>query len=417
MPNGFPENLSDMAEEMNIGLVQRGTVDWVGGIELEKNLIEATRRYAEKEGKTVQFTLLGQRGSDSNKRSIAGDAFEKLNQLEWPPPDSERTKDLREGTWRSGIFRRSKEKTERLIRIEDRDNKGRYLKEAGVDFIYPPFVIPTDYQKHSATWICDFQHKFLPEYFSGKEIARRDKLFQSLATRVDVIVVSSETAVGHYREFYPSAEVDLVSLPFRIILPEGLFEKDPTPVPKKYHLPENFFVVCNQFWEHKNHTVVLDAVEKLIADGVDCTVAMTGRIHDDRNPQYAEGLLTEIQQRGLYQNIRVLGLVPKEDQLQLIRTARAVIQPSFFEGWSTIVEESHALGAKMILSDLPVHREQTHPSAVFFDPRNRDELCDAMRQEMELPSSGASMGAPEYPDLILKFGKQFYDLAASKSRS
>jgi glycosyltransferase involved in cell wall biosynthesis len=63
---------------------------------------------------------------------------------------------------------------------------------------------------------------------------------------------------------------------------------------------------------------------------------------------------------------------------QLFRCAAAVVQPSRFEGWSTVVEDAKALGRPLIVSDLPVHVEQSH-SAVspfnFFKAGDAEDLA------------------------------------------
>jgi glycosyltransferase involved in cell wall biosynthesis len=60
-----------------------------------------------------------------------------------------------------------------------------------------------------------------------------------------------------------------------------------------------------------------------------------------------------------------------------MRASIAVINPSLIEGWSTTVEEAKSLGVPLILSDIPVHREQTQ-EAMFFDPRSARSLAETM---------------------------------------
>jgi glycosyltransferase involved in cell wall biosynthesis len=86
---------------------------------------------------------------------------------------------------------------------------------------------------------------------------------------------------------------------------------------------------------------------------------------------------------GLERHIRILGLLPAGEQLQLVRRAAALVQPSLFEGWSTVVEEARALGKTVFLSDLPVHREQNPPGARYFPPRDAGALADLIAAEWE----------------------------------
>ena len=61
-----------------------------------------------------------------------------------------------------------------------------------------------------------------------------------------------------------------------------------------------------------------------------------------------------------------------------MRAAVAVINPSLFEGWSTTVEEAKSIGVPQLLSDLPVHREQSPLLCKYFDPHNSEDVADVI---------------------------------------
>jgi glycosyltransferase involved in cell wall biosynthesis len=75
-------------------------------------------------------------------------------------------------------------------------------------------------------------------------------------------------------------------------------------------------------------------------------------------------------------------MVPRADQIEIFRHAALVVQPSLFEGWSTVVEDAKAVAAPMLLSDLPVHREQTAgvQRAWTFQPRDPDALASRLAE-------------------------------------
>ena len=79
--------------------------------------------------------------------------------------------------------------------------------------------------------------------------------------------------------------------------------------------------------------------------------------------------------------MRILGLIPRVDQIQLMRRCLAVIQPSLFEGWSTVIEDARALGKPMLVSDFPVHLEQNPPHTYFFERHNPDQLASLMYEK------------------------------------
>jgi glycosyltransferase involved in cell wall biosynthesis len=75
---------------------------------------------------------------------------------------------------------------------------------------------------------------------------------------------------------------------------------------------------------------------------------------------------------------RPLGMVPSADLMGLMHHSIAVINPSKFEGWSTTVEEAKSMGKIIVLSDIPVHREQAPERAAFFDPEDAAQLADTL---------------------------------------
>ena len=74
-----------------------------------------------------------------------------------------------------------------------------------------------------------------------------------------------------------------------------------------------------------------------------------------------------------------MGVIPREHQLGLMKHSLAVIQPSKFEGWSTVVEDAKSLQKQILLSNIPVHVEQMGDSAYYFEPDSAEQLKTLMR--------------------------------------
>jgi glycosyltransferase involved in cell wall biosynthesis len=71
--------------------------------------------------------------------------------------------------------------------------------------------------------------------------------------------------------------------------------------------------------------------------------------------------------------------------LTLMKNAQAVIQPSLFEGWSTVVEDAKALYQTLIVSDIAVHQEQLEQKAYYFPPNDYVTLAHKMTEVMNDP--------------------------------
>jgi glycosyltransferase involved in cell wall biosynthesis len=228
----------------------------------------------------------------------------------------------------------------------------------------PPWRTPVK----TVGWIPDFQHVYLPQYFAPGENRSRNETFHRLAEQADLVMLSSQTALGHYRTFAPvqAEKGRVVQFPSRFATME--FPEESLAVLEKYHLPRKFALISNQFWAHKNHTVVVEALARLRRERKTIPVVMTGLPADPRDPsnRYLSELFQAIACADAWEMIRVLFQVPYEDLVSLVRLAAVVVQPSRFEGWSTMVQDAKALGRPLLCSDLPVHREQAPEALGFF---------------------------------------------------
>jgi glycosyltransferase involved in cell wall biosynthesis len=89
-----------------------------------------------------------------------------------------------------------------------------------------------------------------------------------------------------------------------------------------------------------------------------------------------------------------------------MRESRAVIQPSLFEGWSTVIEDAKALGVPVIASDLPVHLEQLGKEGAFFSRTDATELADKIRLFLH-EDHGRVAAGKLYEESVRAFGEQF----------
>ena len=226
-------------------------------------------------------------------------------------------------------------------------------------------------------WIPDFQHVHLPEFFDQSDLDRRNTTFRRLAEKATVVMLSSEAARRDFAESVPQYAGKGRVVPFPSLLAFEEFTEDPTATRKKFNLPEKFALVANQFWAHKNHALVVQALSLLQRD--DIHVVMTGLPSDHRDPanRNFSALLQAIAAAGLNSQITILGLAPYTDLINLMRTAALIIQPSRFEGWSTVVQDAIALGRPLLCSDIAVHREQA-PKALGFFGTDRAEVLSEL---------------------------------------
>jgi glycosyltransferase involved in cell wall biosynthesis len=228
----------------------------------------------------------------------------------------------------------------------------------------------------AVAWFPDFQHRRLPQLFSLAARWRRDLGFRAQMASGRSIVLSSESALRDCRALYPDLTNDVSVVRFATQPPPDMLTANPPDVLAQHGLPPGYFYLPNQFWRHKNHQVVLDALTILKQRGVEVVVVASGSSEDFREPDHFDGLMRQVEARGLGTNFRYLGVIPLDHVYALLRASMALINSSRFEGWSTTVEEAKSFGVPMILSDLDVHREQTGSTARYFGADDPKMLAD-----------------------------------------
>jgi glycosyltransferase involved in cell wall biosynthesis len=218
----------------------------------------------------------------------------------------------------------------------------------------------------SIAWFPDLQHRRLPHLFSRQARIRRELGLRMQIMSERTIMVSSEDARRDCDKFYPSLQKRARVVRFATHPPRTLLSIEVGEVIEKYGLPACFFYLPNQFYKHKNHQVVIDALEILKRRGVDIVIAASGSSQNSQDGNYFLNLMAQVEHRGIQANFRYLGMIPIGHVYALLRSSAALINPSSFEGWSTTVEEAKSFGAPMILSDIGVHREQAGDRALYF---------------------------------------------------
>ena len=244
---------------------------------------------------------------------------------------------------------------------------------------------------HMISWIPDFQHRHFPLYFNKKDARKRDFFYSSIAHNSRRrIVLSSESCLDDFRRFYEPIKckpyiVSFVSNIERII--RNLDKNREVSILAENGISNDKYVcIMNQFWQHKNHKVVFDAIINLYTKYPDSNLkfVFTGIMEDYRNPDYIQSLKTVANDPMVAPHIKMLGYISKEEQIAIMKNAEFIIQPSLFEGWGTVVEEAKVLDKTILLSDIPVHREQKSDKCVLFNPHNAEALAELIHDEIQI---------------------------------
>lgn len=353
-------NKAQRSEVMRVAFPLIQSASWTGGYNYLLNLFRSVQKY--QAGRIMPILFCGEDADENDLQP-----FHEIAGLE---------------IVRSAIFDANK-KSSRLFRslLFGLDYDVLHLfSQYKIDAVFENaiffgwrFPIP------AIAWMPDFQHRQLRDQFGFWAYWRREFGFRAQVATGRTIMLSSEDARKDCEHFYPDAIGKTAVVHFAAPIPAELIENAPETVIREYQLPPQFFYLPNQFWKHKNHLVVIEALDLLKRQDCEVVVVATGNPLDPRHPEYFGQLKVSVESLGLRDNFRILGLVPRRHVISLMRVCTALINPSYFEGWSSTVEEARSLGVPMLLSDIGVHREQMGTGAVYFAPDDASVLATKLR--------------------------------------
>ncbi|MGQ0792561.1 MAG: glycosyltransferase family 4 protein [Deltaproteobacteria bacterium] len=297
----------------------------------------------------------------------------------------------------------------------------RLFRRRGVDALFAPTILFGCPDVAALSWFPDFQHAHFPQMFSEAEGASRNKTFLKSAEASTRVILMCEAVKRDFAAFAPQyAQKARVIHPMTLI-PESVYETQARSILGVYSLPERFIYLPNQFWKHKNHEIAFHAVKILKSRGVKVNLVCTGSPSDYRHPSYFPELSRKISEWNIREEAIYLGLVPREHVLLLMRESLAVLNPSLFEGWGYTVDEARSLGKRVILSDIPAHREQNPPKAEYFNPEDSEALADKLARIWAEASPGADLGLEREARLhqgarLAAYGETFLSVATEAVR-
>ncbi|SEQ18471.1 glycosyltransferase family 4 protein [Neolewinella agarilytica] len=376
------------AGRMTLGIIFTHNENWIGGTYYILNLVSSMTHLPEERKPRLKVFCW----KDSEFEQISRTGYPYLEKCLLPA---------------SGLVEKVANGLGR--KVLGRNLVGQRFAADTVDALFPAtFAAVFDNISRKVFWIQDFQEFHLPELFPASTLTRRDKVRRRLAMGDNEIVLSSEDAHNDYQQMFPGSRARVHVLPFAVTHPDyGTLSI--TALREKFNLPEQYFFSPNQFWQHKNQFAILKAVKELKEEYPEVVVAFTGKMQDSRNPEYIPSLEKFVEDHGLQHNIRFLGFIDRKDQLGLMNHAAAVIQPSRFEGWSTVVEDAKAMNQVIFASNLGVHKEQLGDKAYFFSPLQPAELAELMRRLLNEPGA---FPRPEfhYDRRVRAFGENFISI-------
>jgi glycosyltransferase involved in cell wall biosynthesis len=215
---------------------------------------------------------------------------------------------------------------------------------------------------------------------------QREKTWGDGVRRAALVTVGSEEAKAQLCHFYGVTPERVFVLPFptpqnAIDIAKGSIDAPAhQDVRGKYGIKGDFLFYPAQFWPHKNHVNLLNALKLLKERGRDISLVLAGSNHG--NHGHVENVARDL---GVADRVHFCGFVPYEDILSFYREARALCYVSFFGPENLPPLEAMALGCPLILSHVDGVKALHGDGPVLADPRKPDAIADAVEFVLDHP--------------------------------
>lgn len=283
----------------------------------------------------------------------------------------------------------------RLLPAESRRHEIRLQTQEGIfdhldrfDVYFCPFgsLWPRPVPKPAVLTFHDMQERFFPEFFTPAQHVERYYHYDWSLRMADAVVAVSE--------FTKRSCVELAGVPAAKIV-RVHHAPDELPASRRPRIgaleDESFLFYPANFWAHKNHLRLLEALallrrERGLRVPLVCTGSLLGR---ETEWQDAVG------RAGLADQVVHLGLRPRAELSWLFHEARGLVFPSLFEGFGIPVIEAMQCGCPVLCSGTTALPEIATGRALFFDPADANSIADGIQrfwQDEELRTRLAAAG-------------------------
>ena len=238
---------------------------------------------------------------------------------------------------------------------------------------FPSFNAPIFYPGKFVVTIHDMIHHFFPGKKKARLIHRaayRAVMGSAIVRSRKIIAVSENTKKDIMKNYRVS--------PGKIeVIYEGVGEKFSGAQDLdrgKFAITKPYILFVGVWRQYKNLPRAAAAFDILRQRyGHDLQLALAGKI----DPFYPE-IEREVMSAKQAADIRALGYVSDTELVALYRHASLFVLPSLIEGFGLIGAEAQSAGVPVAASDIPVLREVLGAGALYFDPRNVEDMAAKM---------------------------------------
>jgi glycosyltransferase involved in cell wall biosynthesis len=224
--------------------------------------------------------------------------------------------------------------------------------------------------------VWDLQHRlqpWFPEVSTNGIWAGRELQYQHFLKRASYVIVGTDAGSNEVELFYQVPKFRIRKLPH----PTPSFATFPVDtnealITEKYGIEKNYIFYPAQFWPHKNHINLLQAI-RLIRDiyRLELTLVLVGA--DKGNKTYVQKTANDL---GISHHVHFLGFVPQTDLWSLYKNAALMSYVSLCGPENLPPLEAFAVGCPVLAADVSGSLEQFGNAVLYCDPKQPQDIAE-----------------------------------------
>lgn len=263
------------------------------------------------------------------------------------------------------------------VKVKNKYSLNKYVKQDNIRLM---IFVGCAYEFVSCPYfftVWDLNHRtdpYFPELCNNGQFSEREKVYYPILAAASRVIIGNEIGKKHIEKYYNVSPDNIRINP--MFTPNYVYEVEPdVSVLSKFNIQKDKFIIYPaQFWTHKNHIRLIEAMSILNKEGSDLKAILTGS--DKGNFEYIK---KKVKEYNIEDKVIFTGFITQAELICLYKNAYALVYLSLCGPDNIPPLEAMALNCPAIVSGIEGHREQLKDCALFFEQLNATDLANKIK--------------------------------------
>jgi glycosyltransferase involved in cell wall biosynthesis len=260
-------------------------------------------------------------------------------------------------------------------------------------FYSPDFLLPPTFAAHKLVTVHDLSYVRVPECFPTPLLNYLNRAVPPSLARADVILADAVSTQNDLVDVYrvPREKIRVL---YSGVEPRFCPNVSAESRARVHALTRNkpYLLSVGTLQPRKNYVRLIQAFANLISNLQSSIPDLQLVITGGRGWMYDE-IFEAASRWNVQDRVRFPEFVADEDLPALYVEALLFVYPSLYEGFGLPVAEAMACGTPVVCSNTSSLPEVAGDAALYFDPRNVDDIARALHRGLTDPALGATLRA------------------------